>query len=309
MIRALITGSEGFVGRYLRTELAAQGREVLGLDLKEAPGCRRGDLEDAEGLAAILREFQPQEIYHLAGQADIGKSWKIPAETFQVNVVGAVNLLEAARKETPKAALLMIGSSDQYGRLGEKGQRVTEDMLTKPQSPYAISKKAQEEMGLLYARSYGMRVMATRSFNHGGAGQRPGFMIPDFASGIVRVEREEQLTLKVGNLAAWRDFTHVKDIVRAYRLLMEKGRSGEVYNVGSGKVWQVQDVLERMRAMAKVNIPVEQDPSRMRPSDTPVIRCDNSKLVRDTGWTQEHSLEEILAETLAWYREQAASKE
>ena len=155
---------------------------------------------------------------------------------------------------------------------------------------------------MLYARSYGMRIIATRSFNHGGAGQRQGFMIPDFAAGIVRVERGETPTLRVGNLAAWRDFTHVKDVVRAYRMLAEKGRSGEVYNVGSGKVWQVQDILEKMRGLAETPIPVEQDPARMRPSDTPVIRCDNSKLTGDTGWRPEHTLEEILKETLEWYR-------
>ena len=302
MIRALVTGSEGFVGKYLRAELENQGREVLGLDLVDGPGCRKTDLNDEAALRELLREFRPQEIYHLAGQANVGRSWKEPAETFQINVLGAVHLLETVRLEAPEAGLLMVGSSDQYGRLGDQGQQVTEDTPTRPQSPYAVSKKAQEEMGLLYAKSYGLRVLATRSFNHGGAGQKQGFMIPDFAAGIVRVERGESPTLKVGNLAAWRDFTHVKDIVRAYRLLMEKGRSGQVYNVGSGRVWQVQEILERMRKLAKVPVPVEQDPSRMRPSDTPVIRCDSSRLVQDTGWKPEHSLDEILAETLECYR-------
>ena len=302
MIRALITGSEGFVGKYLRAELERNGREVIGLDLTAGPGCRRCDLGDGEALSRLLGEVKPREIYHLAGQADVGRSWKEPVRTLQMNVICAANLLEAIRKEAPDASLLLVGSSDQYGRLGERGESVPEETPMRPQSPYAISKKAQEELGMLYARSYGMRVMATRSFNHGGAGQRQGFLIPDFAAGIVRVERGVQPTLKVGNLASWRDFTHVRDVVRAYRLLMEKGRSGEAYNVGSGKVWQVQDVLDRMRKMSAKMIPVEQDSSRMRPSDTPIIRCDNRKLRADTGWEPEHSLEEILAETLDWYR-------
>ena len=302
MIRALVTGCEGFVGKYLRAELTEHDREVIGMDRVEAPGCRQCDLLDARSLLNLIRETRPREVYHLAGQADIGRSWKEPAKTVEINTVGAAKLLEAIRKEAPEASVLLVGSSDQYGRLGADGESVSEDMGTRPQSPYAISKKAQEELGMLYARSYGMRIIATRSFNHGGAGQRQGFMIPDFAAGIVRVERGETPTLRVGNLAAWRDFTHVKDVVRAYRMLAEKGRSGEVYNVGSGKVWQVQDILEKMRGLAETPIPVEQDPARMRPSDTPVIRCDNSKLTGDTGWRPEHTLEEILKETLEWYR-------
>ena len=302
MTRALITGSEGFVGKYLRTELEMNGRLVMGMDRIQAPDCVQCDLNDAAALSRVIRESRPQEVYHLAGQADVGKSWKLPVETLRINTLGAANLLETLRTEAPEASLLLVGSADQYGRLGEKGQDVSEETPTKPQSPYAISKKAQEELGMLYASAYGMRVMATRSFNHGGAGQRQGFMIPDFAAGIVQVERGEAQVLKVGNLSAWRDFTHVKDIVRAYRLLMETGRSGEIYNVGSGRIRQAQEILDQLRSMARVPVPVEKDPSRMRPSDTPVIRCNNAKLIRDTGWMPRHSLEEILADTLAWYR-------
>ena len=308
-MRALITGSEGFVGRYLRAELMAAGYQVTGLDRIAGPGCVRCDLNDAEALREAVREIRPEAVFHLAGQADVGRSWKDPAGTVLINTVGAACLLEALRQEAPEAGVLMVGSSDQYGRLGERGLSVREDMETRPQSPYAISKKAQEELGLLYARSYGMRVFATRSFNHGGAGQRQGFMIPDFAAGIVRVERGEEPALRVGNLEARRDFTHVKDVVRAYRLIMELGNSGEIYNVGSGKTWQVREVLDRMRAMASREIPVVQDPSRMRPSDTPVICCDRSKLTRDTGWEPEHSLEEMLRDTLEDYRKRKQKTE
>ena len=172
----------------------------------------------------------------------------------------------------------------------------------RPMNPYAVSKVAQEQLGRAYARAYGLRICMTRSFNHGGAGQRTGFMIPDFARGIVRVERGEEETLSVGNLASRRDFTHVKDIVRAYRLIAEKGRPGEVYNVGSGTTWSAGEVLDRMTAMASCPIPVRQDPARMRPSDTPVICCDHSKLTRDTGWEPVLPLDEILRDTLTYYR-------
>jgi len=221
-----------------------------------------------------------------------------------LNVVASVNLLEAVRKVDPQGIrLVIVGSSDQYGNLGAAGASVREDMELKPQTPYAISKRAQEELAKLYARSYGMNICMTRSFNHGGAGQRTGFMIPDFASGIVKVERGEASELCVGNLASRRDFTHVKDVVRAYRLIAEKGRSGEVYNVGSGVTWSAQEVLDMLRGMAKCDIPVRQDPARMRPSDTPVICCDHSKLTRDTGWEPELGMENILQEVLSDLRE------
>ena len=157
-------------------------------------------------------------------------------------------------------------------------------------------------MARLYCRAYGMQVCMTRSFNHGGAGQKTGFMIPDFASGIVRVERGEQDAVLVGNLSSRRDFTHVRDVVRAYRLLGEKGRPGEVYNVGSGVTWSAQEILDRLRAMATREIPVRVDPSRMRPSDTPVICCDHTRLTEDTGWEPELSLDVILHDTLEYYR-------
>ena len=197
---------------------------------------------------------------------------------------------------------MLVGSSDEYGNLKEKGQLVSEDTPVQPMTPYAISKIAQEQMGKAYVKAYGMKICMTRSFNHGGAGQKPGFMIPDFCQGIVKVERGEADAVSVGNLTSKRDFTHVKDIVRAYRLIAEKGRPGEVYNVGSGVTYSAGEVLDRLIGMAKVPVPVKQDPARMRPSDTPVICCDNGKLKKDTGWEAEMSLDDILRETLDYYR-------
>ena len=304
-MKALITGSEGFVGRYLRTELEAHGYTVTGLDLQAGPQTLSVDLLDADATLDAVRATVPEVIFHLAGQANVGKSWRIPGKTIELNEIAAVNLLEAVRTVCPECAVVLVGSSDQYGSLREAGASVSEETKMQPMNPYAISKAAQEQLGMAYAKSYGLRVCMTRSFNHGGAGQRPGFMIPDFASGIVRVERGEADAVSVGNLTSRRDFTHVKDVVKAYRLIAEKGKPGEVYNIGSGVTYSAQEVLDKLIGMAKCPVTVWQDPARMRPSDTPVICCDNRKLKKDTGWEPELGMEEILKETLEWYRSNA----
>lgn len=304
MKKALITGSQGFVGQYLRQELENNGYAVTGLDLQAGEGVVAADLLNGEQVWEIVAQVSPDAVFHLAGQASVAKSWSIPQKTVEINVIAAINLMEAVRAVNPACRMVMVGSSDQYGNLGAAGSKVTEDLATNPQTPYAVSKKAQEEMAQVYVRAYGMNICMTRSFNHGGAGQRTGFLIPDFASGIVAVERGETPCLRVGNLTARRDFTHVRDIVRAYRLIAEKGLSGEVYNVGSGLTYSAQEILDKLCALANCPIPVEQDPAKMRPSDTPVICCDHSKLTRDTGWEPEKSMQIILEETLAYYRAQ-----
>lgn len=302
-MRALITGSQGFVGQYLRRELEESGYEVVGLDIQPGEGAVQADLLDPEEIKAAISQVQPDAVFHLAGQADVARSWQIPQKTMEINVIAAVNLMEAVRAFNPSARMVLVGSSDQYGNLGEAGRLVSEDLATHPQTPYAVSKMAQEEMARVYVRAYGMNICMTRSFNHGGAGQRLGFLIPDFASGIMKVERGEAKSLKVGNLTSRRDFTHVKDVARAYRLIGEKGKPGEVYNVGSGVTWSAQEILDKLCAMAVCPIPVEQDPARMRPSDTPVICCDHTKLTTDTGWQPQIPLEDILSDTLREWRE------
>ncbi len=302
MKKALITGSEGFVGKYLRQELEQNDYEVIGLDLVSGPKTIQADLLNPDQVSVIIQAEKPDCIFHLAGQANVGKSWQIPQKTIEINVNAAINLMEAVCQHTPTASILLVGSSDQYGNLRERGTNVTEKTPMNPMNPYAISKVTQEQMGIAYAKAYNLKICMTRSFNHGGAGQKPGFMIPDFASGIVKVERGEQDCLLVGNLTSRRDFTHVKDVVRAYRLIAEKGRPGEVYNVGSGTTWSAQEVLDKLLALTAKPIPVKQDPSRMRPSDTPVICCDHTKLTTDTGWKPTFSINEVITDTLEYYR-------
>lgn len=301
-MKALITGSEGFVGKYLRAELEAHGYTVTGLDLQPGQEAVCADLLNLEELSQVVQKIAPDAVFHLAGQANVAKSWEIPQRTFELNVLGAVNLMEAVRSWNPETRMVIVGSSDQYGSLGAAGQNVSETTEMKPQSPYAVSKKAQEEIAQVYARAYGMNICMTRSFNHAGAGQRKGFMISDFAAGIARVERGVQPFLKVGNLSARRDFTHVRDVVRAYRLLAEKGHPGEVYNVGSGTTYSAQEVLDRLLSLSACEVSVEHDPAKMRPSDTPIICCDHSKLTAHTGWQPKLPLETMLRDALRDWR-------
>lgn len=304
MKKALITGSQGFVGNYLRKELENNGYTVTGLDIQTGEGVIVADLLNIDAVNAVIEKVQPDVIFHLAGQANVAKSWAIPQKTMELNVIAAINLMEAVRKNKPDCRMVLVGSSDQYGNLGEAGKLVCETLATNPQTPYAVSKKAQEEMAKIYVKAYGLNISMTRSFNHAGAGQAKGFLIPDFASGIVAVERGEQTCLRVGNLTAKRDFTHVRDVVRAYRLIAEKGQAGEVYNVGSGTTYSAQEILDKLCALSDFKIPVEQDPSKMRPSDTPVICCDHSKLSEHTGWKTEISIDEILCEVIRYWRKQ-----
>lgn len=302
MKKALITGSRGFVGGYLRAELEANGYEVVGIDVFAGDKTIQADLMNCEQMKNVVEQVQPDSVFHLAGQANVARSWQIPQQTIEINVVGAINLLEAVKAFKPDTRVVLVGSSDQYGVLGDAGRLVKETTPTNPQTPYAVSKQAQEEMARVYARAYGMNICMTRSFNHGGAGQKEGFIIPDFAAGIVRIEKGLADCLRVGNLTARRDFTHVKDVVRAYRLIAEKGHAGEIYNVGSGVTYSAQEILDKLCAMSSYPIRVEQDPAKMRPSDTPVICCDHSKLTAHTGWEVRHNMVIILKEVLAFFR-------
>lgn len=304
-MKALITGINGFVGSYLKEELEQNGYEVLGVSRStSANNAKQLDLLKKDTLLAFLKEIQVDVIFHLAGQASVARSWQDPQNTFELNVIATLNLLECVENVCPNTKILIVGSSDQYGNLKERGESVCETMPLFAQNPYAISKKAQEDLALLFAHTKNIPIYCTRSFNHAGAKQKIGFMIPDFSSGIVSVERGEKEFLSVGNLEAKRDFTHVKDIARAYRLIVERGTIGEVYNVGSGNVYSAQEILDKLISLSDTSVIVKKDPDKMRPSDTPVIRCDNTKLKRETGWEAKIGLDVILEETLNQFRNQ-----
>lgn len=303
-MKALITGSEGFIGKHLTTELRENGYEVYRCDLRMADGVIPLNILDIEQTKKVILEHTPDILINMAGQADVGISWKSPQFTVEVNAIGMINILEAVRVIDPQIRVIAIGSSDEYGVLKEKGKNVTENIPINPMTPYAISKQAQEQFAQLYNCAYGMNVCMTRQFNLGGAGQAKGFLLSDFASGIVEIEKGLKDSLLVGNLSSARDFTHVKDACRAIRLIAEKGHPGEVYNICSGKTYTVQEILNHMLEMTNTDVTIKQDPSRMRPSDTPLICGNHDKLTEHTGWEPELGLDEMLSDIFDYWRRQ-----
>lgn len=301
-MRALVTGSAGFIGTHLKAELEGCGYDVVCCDLHSSEGTVAMDITDPERVTSVLQEYRPDVIINMAGQANVGLSWKKPQLTVQLNTIGLINVLEAVRAVNPAIRVLAVGSSDEYGSLEERGVNVTEDIPVKPITPYAISKQAQELFARLYVRAYGMDICMIRLFNLGGPNQGLGYMISDFASGIAEVEAGKRAFLSVGNLTSARDFTHVKDACRAVRLIAEKGRTGEVYNICSGTTHTAQEVLDKLVNMARIPVEVRQDPARMRPSDTPVVCGNHDRLTARTGWLPEKSMDEILTDSLDYWR-------
>ena len=306
-MKALITGIDGFVGNHLSNYLLKEGYEVYGTSVidgfkKENINIYHMNVLDKEEIKNVINEIKPDQIYHLAGQSAVGLSWKNPVLTVDINISGTLNLLDIIRELKLNVSILIIGSSDQYGIIKPEECPVNEEHTQKPQSPYGISKKTQEELALLYSKAYDMNIIAVRPFNHIGTGQNLNFVVPDFASRIADIENGAEPILKVGNLETYRDFTDVKDIVRGYAMLLNKGRKGEVYNIGSGKEVKVYDILRKLIDISGVSIKIEIDPDKFRPIDVPLIVSDNSKIFNDTGWKPEIILDDTLNEILQYWR-------
>ena len=306
-MRALITGVDGFVGYYLTKHLLEQGDEVFGTTIltgykNETIEVHQMNLLDEGNLAQVIEQIKPDVIYHLAGQSAVGLSWDKPVLTMNINVNGTLNLLEAVRKYVPTAKVLIVGSSDQYGPIKAEECPINEERVLKPVSPYGISKLAQEQMASLYAKSYGMNIIMVRAFNHIGPRQGKNFVVADFASKIVEIERGAEPILKVGNLEAYRDFTDVRDIVRGYYLLIQFGKIGEVYNIGSGRPIKIREILDVLIEFSTADIKVELDKEKLRPSDVPIVQCDNTKIKADTGWSTVNDIYLTLKDTLDYWR-------
>lgn len=306
-MRALITGVDGFVGYHLSNLLIEEGLEVHGTSIVEGYSNKQVTLHsmnllDKENVENVIKQVEPDAIYHLAGQSAVGLSWDKPTLTMDINVNGTIHLLDAVRQHAPQSKVLIIGSSDQYGPVSPDMCPIKEEQPLGPVSPYGISKATQEQMAKLYQKAYGMNIIMVRAFNHIGPKQGKNFVIADFASKIVAIERGAKPVLEVGNLEAARDFADVRDIVKAYKLLIEKGRSGEVYNVGSGKSIKINQILKLLLAKSKANIEVKIDPLKLRPVDVPLVECDNTKLKNHTGWNMVYSIEATLQDTLEYWR-------
>ncbi len=306
--RVLITGATGFVGGYLVAHFAEAYPDwlVTGTSRHVAPADSRivaCDLRDAEAVTALVEQVQPEMIVHLAGQSNVPASLKDPETTLANNILGTLHLLDACRAHAPHARLLVVSSSEVYGPTPPEAQPLCEDRPLRPANPYAVSKAAQEMLALQYARSYGLDVVVARPFNHIGPGQTGDFVVSSFARQVVAVERDERRAIAVGNLDAARDFTDVRDVVRAYGLLLERGARGGIYNIGRGTAVTVGELLDTLCRLGRVAITIERDPARMRPSDAPVMMADTTLLRQTTGWQPEISLERSLDEILAWWRE------
>jgi GDP-4-dehydro-6-deoxy-D-mannose reductase len=306
MSKILVTGANGFVGKHLLEELFSSGYEVVAIGGSNVP-----PLQDRENLSYVTMDLgRPDEvskidfsgisgIIHLAGLAAVGPSFDQPMQYVDVNIGLQVNLCEAALAQKATPRLLIISSGTLYDP--KAPQPLTEASPVLPNSPYAVSKIGQEQMGQYYA-SRGFEAIIARPFNHIGPGQGLGFIVPDFAQQIIAVEKGEQPAVTVGNLEAQRDYTDVRDIVRAYRLLMEKGKSGETYNICSGKPLSGQEILDGLCEAAGAKPEVKQDPAKMRPSDTPVLSGSHAKLTADTGWEPEIPLATTFTDVIADWR-------
>lgn len=303
-MRALVTGGLGFVGRHLVAHLLASGDEVMTLDRHgEVPV----DILDGPAVGAALAEAAPAAVYHLAGWADVGASWSDPLGVLRVNAEGTLNVLEACRAAGVER-VLSVASADVYGMVGEDELPLTEASPLRPTSPYAASKVAADALAQQAFLGHGLGVVRVRPFNHLGPGQSEAFVAPALAARIARAERDGRDEIPVGNLSARRDFTDVRDVVRAYRLLVERGEPGAVYNLCTGADVAVQDLADSLVAMAARPVALVPDPALMRPVDLPVLRGDASTLTAATGWRPEITLQQTLADLLADMRERVATE-
>ncbi|MVX62879.1 NAD-dependent epimerase/dehydratase family protein [Clostridium chromiireducens] len=306
-MKALITGVNGFVGNYLSKYLIEQGYTVYGTVIEdnvvmENVNIQKMNLLNKEEVSETIKSINPDYIYHLAGQSAVGLSWKEPTLTMNVNINGTINLLDAVRENNIDTKVLIIGSSDQYGVIKPEDCPISEEHILNPSSPYAISKTTQEQVAKLYISSYKMNIMMVRAFNHIGPMQSKNFVVSDFASKIAEIEKGAEPVIRVGNLEAYRDFTDVRDIVMGYGMLMESGEVGEIYNIGSGNAYKIQDVLDILLSLSTTKIKVEIDTEKLRPSDVPIIQCDNSKIRAHINWAPEYDIKNTLKDTLDYWR-------
>lgn len=311
----LITGVTGFAGSYMAELLLKEGFEVHGLCrwrsrtenidcIKDKIHLIEGDLLDTHSLQKAMMDVRPTYIFHLAAQSFVPASWTSPSVTLEINVVGSCNLFEAVRGAKIDPLIQVACTSEEYGLVFPGEIPIKETNPLRPLSPYGVSKVAMDYLGYQYFKSYNMKIVRTRGFNHTGARRGEVFAESSFAKQIAEIEKGlKKPILFVGNLEAQRDYTDVRDMVKGYKLAVEKGESGEVYNICSGKAVKMQKVLDILLSFSKIKVGVKQDPSRMRPSDVPILLGDNSKFVKKTDWKPIISFEKTLEDLLNYWRE------
>jgi GDP-4-dehydro-6-deoxy-D-mannose reductase len=313
--RVLITGTTGFVGSHLADFIVARGDvELFGIrrirsrmeHVKHLDGritwveC---EMRDGSSVQAMVREVRPDWIFHLAAQSFVPSSWNAPQECFTTNVIGQLHLFQAVLEVAIDPMILVAGSSEEYGLVLQDELPIRETNPLRPLSPYAVSKVSQDLLGFQYFKSYGLKVVRTRAFNHTGPRRGEMFVTSNFSKQIAEIEAGLQPpSIRVGNLEAVRDFTDVRDIVQAYWLALERGQPGEAYNLCSGEGYSIHEVLKILKRHSASRIATIEDPARLRPSDVPVLLGDNTKFRRATGWEPQIPLEDTLAELLDYWR-------
>lgn len=316
MKKVLVTGVCGFVGQHMITYLSGKPSvEVFGIDRKSNFKHYTGeeqdfeflsiDLNDAERVRVIIEDYRPDIIIHLAALSSVGKSWYNPSKTFSNNTELLLNILEALRLSKIKCRLLSVGSSEEYGIAEKNELPLTEDRKVKPSNPYAVSSVAKQNLSDVYVRGFGIDIVKTRSFNHLGPGQASNFFIPSIARQLAMMQDDDLKPSKlvVGDLSILRDFIDVRDVVKAYWILICQGRKGETYNVCSGKGVKLRKVVSILIELTGKNVEIEVDESRLRPVDNPFIIGSNQKIQSEMGWKPEVSLRESLVDTLKYFRQ------
>lgn len=315
MPKVLITGVTGFVGSHLAEYLIEKKHDVYGTirwrsrleniqSIKDKMKLVDCDMKDAFSVKKMIDRIHPEYVFQLAAQSYVPFSWHAPQETFNANVISEINLFEALL-ETKTAPLIHIaGSSEEYGLVLANETPIKEENPLRPLSPYGVSKVAQDLLGYQYFKSYGMKIIRTRAFNHTGPRRGDVFVSSNFAKQIAEIEKGiHPPVIFVGNLEAIRDFTDVRDVVAAYWLSLEKGVPGEVYNISSGKGRKISEVLEILLSLTKLKIEIRQDSSRMRPSDVALLIGDSSKFRKQTGWQPKIPFTKTLGDLLEFWRE------
>lgn len=305
MKSVLIFGIGGFVGPYLAQEFLDAGYSVSGSDIIDSavlpPDVTfyKTNLLESEAVEMVLSESKPDIVVNLAAISSVGQSWKIPQQTIEVNVIGTLNVLEAVKNQHSIARVLLVGSSEEYDI---SNMAMSEKQPIRANNPYGISKVTQEKFASIYKEQYGVKIYYVRPFNHTGVGQKDSFVLPSFCKQVAEIEKTGKGgTIKVGNLEAKRDFSHVKDIVRAYRMVVESEDNDIVFNIGSGEAHSLKSLLEYILSLSSVKIDVKVDSDRFRPIDNPFICCDNSFIKRELGWKPKYSVFDALKEMYDYY--------
>lgn len=312
-MKVLITGISGFAGSHLADLLVAKNYQVTGIvrksqnpniaHLEKKISLIQADIAHEDEVTKILKVTKPDVIFHLAAYSVPRLSFNIAWETFEANVKPEINILKSIVEIGIKPKLIIVGSSEEYGLVPKKMMLITESTPLFPSSPYAVSKMAQDFLGYVYHKAHNLPIIRLRPFNHIGPRQDESIATSSFASQIARIEKgKKSPIIMVGNLKARRDFTDVRDMVRAYLLAAQKGKAGEVYNIGSGKSYSLEEILDMLLSLAKIKVKVEVDPKLLRLADISEMICDAGKFERDTGWKRRYPIKETLRDILDYWR-------